>query len=694
MYMHKRWRSSATAVLVAFMMTVMGWSNAAAATIEVVNKSAISAEPSPLAGLDSAQKPSSAIHCAYPIIQKPWPSQAFDRYVRCPTPYKVQVNYYGGGKGPIVCRAPNVQIHLGHNDGISEGDPGDMLTPEYGSATELGSCSQYDDVVPRDKLNGQVVAERHQAFDSGERAPLRPLRGGRWELWYKGKAGNATDAVEWRPVRKSFNPATWAPEGDPLLGYLDNEGRFDDTIGTKGIDFVYPQTFQLANGTTWHGCEAAVPPVPHLRGSACADDKMSLRFFPETQGGTVQVMQPGGGGSVPLAYSDEIKVGEHFKAGHASVHELISAGAHTFAAYWNVKDAFPRLEFLRINLITPGGGSAYDPFFQTVRLETSDAETSTAEHEIGHALHHDLVGIWDLVDPDDNCSPHRFARRSSAECAWSEGFANWVAVVSENELGQDGWEKLTSDWGYNNVEECWTISSTVRADCEEGETVEGRVTATLWDLLDRDSEYSDGFKDESAPLYSSILLESITQVVSDSSPDEFNQFWESWIAAQGDADSPASFLNGLNILGVLNDSDADVTTTGAWASAACSPVAQCRGGSISISAPTDSGIQSARWNLSPILAANSENLERWDVWVNIPDSDGLDWSAQYSVQIGDSVQSFTIDQGSYRGLWAKISPPEGFASVSSTIPVTVTLTGSSQGSEKIAIDALVVSPRS
>lgn len=65
----------------------------------------------------------------------------FEQFVECPVPTKIQVTYKDGSKGPIECLDKNVSIHLGRNDQIPEGWPGDMTGPEFASALELGGCS-------------------------------------------------------------------------------------------------------------------------------------------------------------------------------------------------------------------------------------------------------------------------------------------------------------------------------------------------------------------------------------------------------------------------------------------------------------------------------------------------------------------------------------------------------------------------
>jgi len=164
----------------------------------------------------------------------------------------------------------------------------------------------------------------------------------------------------------------------------------------------------------------------------------------------------------------------------------------------------------------------------TVRLEpgTPDDRTDTV-HEYGHAVMDDL---YDDNDSDDNtypsapnCSPHAMDTRSSPGCAWVEGFANWYPMAIYNEDLYRGW----------HVEDTH--------DYDTGDDTEGRVTGSLWDLIDPPGEGWDNWQETGQGAIWDTML--------DRRSNTFHEFWTNrGLEGHNVGDGPAGalFQNGID----------------------------------------------------------------------------------------------------------------------------------------------------
>jgi hypothetical protein len=113
----------------------------------------------------------------------------------------------------------------------------------------------------------------------------------------------------------------------------------------------------------------------------------------------------------------------------------------------------------------------------------------TVLHEMGHAV------MWYAYDQSmplscpeyviSGCYNHQTQVSTSTKCAWMEGWANFWSMAVQNH---------TSLWGYNLENPTWGTSG-----WDNGDTVEGRVAGTLWDIYDSNNDgfdiYSDGFNE-------------------------------------------------------------------------------------------------------------------------------------------------------------------------------------------------------
>lgn len=146
-----------------------------------------------------------------------------------------------------------------------------------------------------------------------------------------------------------------------------------------------------------------------------------------------------------------------------------------------------------------------------IRLTDAAADVeSIPMHEFGHAVQWDIYGGW---LPTTGCpSPHYIERSSTLNCAWVEGFASWYksaasGVPNYQWPGGGSVSFETPTWGTTG----W----------DDGDTVEGRVTCAMWDIMDSNA---DG--------YDTCQLEwkVIWDVVHGSThrDNNFPEFWTRW----------------------------------------------------------------------------------------------------------------------------------------------------------------------
>lgn len=616
--------------------------------------------------------------------------------MKCGTPTKVRVNYHdpAGTSGPIICMAPGVRIHLGHNDGIPTGTPGDMTAPEYGAAQEFGYCGneEYEDPIPRDRLVGIAEVKRHEGT-----SPMRPFAGAKWEMWYKGKGGAASDPVTWRPVLKTWNQDTWAPSGQPLTGFLSASGEFDDQFGSMGIDFLYPQTRPLSNGTTWHGCETPDPSVPHLKGKACRDEDLVLRISPINSDSTIKVSEPGAQGEVST--SDVIKVGEHFRPEHAKKHTLTSPASAAYGGILNVRDLAERASVdlpAAVVALNNDGLNRMSNITGGIDIDTEYARSSAVEHEGGHLLMRAIEGNGGL-----DCIEHSFTAAENEECAWSEGWADFVSVLAENEPGSTAWTKMTSPISSSDLEKCAITflndgSPTEPYGCDDGPAVEGNVAAFLFDLVDdnRPSEPNMGDLEVKAAFtdYSTSEFWQIVSVAFQAQADTFSDFWGQWVNSQsGDTrEVETAWLNTLQIHGVKEESL--VGSTGGWASETCANPESCIEEDFAVS---ESASASIKWDITSLFDESSATAQ-WDIWAKVPAAANLDPNARYTIDVAGNVQTFIVDQSQSQGNWVRLNSLSGIQVGPNSSSVTVQLSkGTAPSSEgtTLGTDGIVITPR-
>jgi len=139
-------------------------------------------------------------------------------------------------------------------------------------------------------------------------------------------------------------------------------------------------------------------------------------------------------------------------------------------------------------------GTYYDPNTNDVHLAAADPDSGiVVSHEMAHSIMDDVY--------DDNfpsapmCAGHQINLASSAGCAWTEGFADWLPL-----------------WVYSDSNFRWPDGTVMNLETptmgtpnwNNGDTVEGRVAGSLLDLSDSNNEGTDRVTERISDIWSTF----------------------------------------------------------------------------------------------------------------------------------------------------------------------------------------------
>ncbi len=155
--------------------------------------------------------------------------------------------------------------------------------------------------------------------------------------------------------------------------------------------------------------------------------------------------------------------------------------------------------------------------------ETANSQ-DTVVHEIAHQYMSNTNGFWYPFDGgyDDYqacvLNEHHYFDNTTDICAYTEGWADFVAVAVNQSLDVND---VCFDWVSNHCAgNSQNIETPARGDGNnEGDTVEGRVAGSLWDLYDPVNEDYD---------HSSVGWSSIWGGQRATGPFTFRGFWDTW----------------------------------------------------------------------------------------------------------------------------------------------------------------------
>jgi hypothetical protein len=182
-----------------------------------------------------------------------------------------------------------------------------------------------------------------------------------------------------------------------------------------------------------------------------------------------------------------------------------------------------------------------------VHLKGDDPLSKTVVgHEYGHNMMWTIYGAW---MPTTYCpSPHYIQYFSHVNCAWTEGWANFITIAVNDEPVY-----YWASGGSLNLE----TPSWSTANWDDGDGVEGRVAGGLWDILDAandgDDTYSDG---DLVDIWDTIYHQNDTN---------YSEYWAAWLSRGHDNSSAGPIMSNFQStidyrINPAHDDFADPTT--------------------------------------------------------------------------------------------------------------------------------------
>jgi len=144
-----------------------------------------------------------------------------------------------------------------------------------------------------------------------------------------------------------------------------------------------------------------------------------------------------------------------------------------------------------------------------IHLKGADPLSDTVVgHEYGHAIMWTIYGAW---MPTTYCpSPHYINSASHVNCAWTEGWANFITIAVNN----DPVVRWSSVGSINLETPTWGSSS-----WDDGDDVEGRVAGALWDILDPTIDKFDQYDGSIVDIWETIYHQN---------DNRFSEYWSAW----------------------------------------------------------------------------------------------------------------------------------------------------------------------
>lgn len=589
------------------------------------------------------------VNYLYPANTTVVPGSIFVKNVPYNTPSPACGLFTGGSIGvpPAIAGA-----------GTGGTDPGDPNSSDpcgaFARCNTNGPGDDDDPLPPGPGPNGQAphvtvflqgLAVVNDPIPPATTSAKRPLAYANYELWYFGSDGAGTP-VQWRPVLSGVD-ANHRPAGAHVKGSFKPDG-------TTRLDFVYPQPYTLKDGTPWVGCETLAG-QNFLRSQACSAGALELRVFAKSSDGTVQVTRLGVDQVTKLVQrAATVPLGNFYTR---STPEFVAdtAAGKAYRAAYNVKDLLGTAPTGNVDItLNDGDQTGYDSFTGRFDLAVADAGHSEPEHEMAHAVMSFWYGTeYNYVLPE-NCEPHYIHRASSDECAWQEGWADFIAAASESYDGNVFME--SPDSIYDLEAGLWLPTTGL----EYGNDVEGRVAGALKDLLDEvnPNDRMLGFGD-----VSDYTLPEIVQVIRNAEPYTISEFWAAWVSARGGdkRDQETMFRNTVVLTGLFNAEQAN--GQGTWTEKLCNPISDCLGnddiGSIGRYLESQSSAStpsSMTWNLDSGIKSFITTPDAYDVWVYLPgDATGRDSAAEYEINTATGTVTITVNQSTKSG-WVQLNP--------------------------------------
>ena len=181
----------------------------------------------------------------------------------------------------------------------------------------------------------------------------------------------------------------------------------------------------------------------------------------------------------------------------------------------------------------PNGGSGTGSVYRDgeIYLDGRPGDSNqrfTILHEYGH---HIMFNEYERYPPTTNCSPHSVSGISDEGCAWSEGWADFVPSLVDNESPYQWFEDRQIDLeAGRTIYDNGTVrntASTMHNGMPIGQEVEGRVASALWDIKDSNEDATHDILDGTNH---DELFEGDNEIVNIflQQPQNFNDFDDRW----------------------------------------------------------------------------------------------------------------------------------------------------------------------
>ncbi len=148
--------------------------------------------------------------------------------------------------------------------------------------------------------------------------------------------------------------------------------------------------------------------------------------------------------------------------------------------------------------------------------DDSSISSDTVVHETGHHYMWNATNWW-WWHP--NCWSHDFFSQEDANCAWSEGWADFLPLVVNDDQCYD---LGPGPCGFDNYPFKDLETPTWGDNRPQGDVVEGRVAGALYDLFDSQNEGYDS---------ADFGFDPIADIVFNGTKERFYEFWNSWWAS-------------------------------------------------------------------------------------------------------------------------------------------------------------------
>jgi hypothetical protein len=353
---------------------------------------------------------------------------------------------------------------------------------------------------------------------------------GRWYFYDRGTydAASGTPATTANRAKMTLRPLVWSSiwlydddgrSGDDYLGaaFTDENGYWSYCVTNPQSDGDYIDLYvQAAMASTWYDVSTSSSYNPYYwytsNGTATWSNTSGANF----NTGAWYVPNTSTNLLAAWTYNDLTRANMYLRDPHRVNSD---PSAPTTMEYTVGFSMVSRTKW------TPSStdGTYYTFSDDTIHLQGNDPRTYSAlTHEWGHFVMNRLYGDdseWPAGD--GNCpSPHYYNGVSTKNCAWSEGWADALALLVPN----DPLYRWASGATANNE---------TRSGFSSGDEVEGNVAATFWDWMDKTNDGTGTYTD-----YVQLSFDSFLKAFDTQNDDYFTQYWTAW-KALGEWCSPA-----------------------------------------------------------------------------------------------------------------------------------------------------------